>query len=110
MLNVHFFGGFSKSFIILKMDEPLPNEGGEPPPNNGMKRELTVPKKNLIIKDLLLKLKYDEEGTQLQSGALSAAAKTFDKGWSSIRKIWILAKSNCENPEKERLLVVIVVW
>ena len=45
MLNVHFFGGFSKSFIILKMDEPLPNEGGEPPPNNGMKRELTVPKK-----------------------------------------------------------------
>ena len=52
----------------------------------------------------------DEEGTQLQSGGLFAAAKSFDKEWSSIRKIWILAKSNCENPEKEWLLVVIVVW
>ena len=44
MLNVHFFGKFSKISIIKKMEEPPPNEGGEPSPNNGMKRELTVPK------------------------------------------------------------------
>ena len=66
MLNVHFFVKFSKRFIILKIDEPPPKEGWEFPLNNVIKRKLTVTKKSfLIIKDLLLKLKYDEESTKL---------------------------------------------
>ena len=57
MLNVHFFGKFSKSFIILKMDEPSPKEGGEPPPNNGMKKELTVLGKKIDHKGPFVEVK-----------------------------------------------------
>ena len=81
------------------MADPPPNEGGEPIPDNVGKRELTLLQKNAIIKDLLGRLKNEGESIELRRGALSAVAKNFFRGRSTIRKIWILAKENSEKPE-----------
>ena len=76
------------------MENPPTNVGQEPLPDNVRKRELTLIQKNLIIKDLLGRLKNDGQGIELRYGALSAAAKKFERGRSTIRKIWFLAKEN----------------
>ena len=81
------------------MEDPHPNENEEPLPDNIRKRELTLIQKNIIIKDFLGRLKNDGEGIELRRGALSAVAKKFDRGRSSIRKIWLLAKENSQKPE-----------
>ena len=39
------------------MDKPPPKEGGEPPSNNVMKRELTVPEKGFDYKGPFVEVK-----------------------------------------------------
>ena len=79
------------------MENPPTNVGQEPLPDNVRKRELTLIQKNLIIKDLLGRLKNDGQGIELRYGAFSAAAKKLNADAQPSGKFGFLPKKTQKN-------------